>query len=54
MAKLNVKRQEVNSDILQEELQGYMTKGLDIRTGKRMALVLSEDCKKSAILVTVA
>lgn len=44
MAKLNVTRQEVHSAILQEDLQNYVAKGLAIRTGKEMALALSEVC----------
>lgn len=44
MANLNVKRQEVQSVILQEELQKYMAKDLDIRIGEEMALALSGDC----------
>lgn len=44
MANLNVKRQEVQSTILQEELQKYMAKDLDIRTGEEMALARSGDC----------
>lgn len=44
MANFNVKRQEVQSTILQEELQKYMAKDLDIRTGEEMALTLSGDC----------
>lgn len=44
MANLNVKRQEVQSTIMQEELQKHMPKDLDIRTGEEMALALSGDC----------
>ena len=43
IAKFNVKRQEVHSAILQEELQSYIANGWDIRQGKEMALVFSED-----------